>query len=359
MKQGVMNQISDMLGMQRYTVSRGSTVPKDFFLEIAHKIKLKDTEDMTKPQVAKAITNSLGVPWKDNYESQGGTVSNDGLNAIRFGLNRFKLIHSKVEIPKLEKSNRDREFNNYSEEDVAGVIYAWLFSADLGFRDIDRIILGISDNSRLGFESMNIAHFLGLKNAFKGLFFGITIDQGVEILKQDTEDFSEVIHYLESNKALDLAESLVIEGNPANLHDPTSGQLESNAEEVLAGPNVISYIQGIEELPLGLPLDGETSFTKSNSPEGWLYVIINPSWSNWVKIGVTRDLTGRRSTYNTGSPTPETQYKIVHCHFHEDARGVEARLHDALRGDSRRGLGEWYDMSVDDAKEIIQKYVNQ
>jgi len=125
-------------------------------------------------------------------------------------------------------------------------------------------------------------------------------------------------------------------------------------EEVLSGTSVSKFSS--RRLPIGLPPDGETIFTRSNSPEGWLYVVTNPKWPEWVKIGITRDLAKRLSSYNTGAPTTNVFYQRKYHKYHPKARDLEREIHKSMRDDSRRGDSrEWYRMSIEDAVSIIDR----
>ena len=117
-------------------------------------------------------------------------------------------------------------------------------------------------------------------------------------------------------------------------------------------------------LPQGLDPDGESLITRSNSPKGWLYVLSHPSFKGWIKIGKTRNLSARISSYNTGTPNSNNHYKFEY-HFpkgedpYPDAVGVEKRIHSELRsiqndGDTR----EWYRMTVERAIDVIHQYVD-
>lgn len=117
-------------------------------------------------------------------------------------------------------------------------------------------------------------------------------------------------------------------------------------------------------LPQGLEPDGESLITRSNSPKGWLYVLSHPSFKGWIKIGKTRNLSARISSYNTGTPNSNNHYKFEY-HFpkgedpYPDAMGVEKRIHSELSsiqsdGDTR----EWYRMTVEQAIDVINQYVD-
>jgi len=136
------------------------------------------------------------------------------------------------------------------------------------------------------------------------------------------------------------------------IRDINPGMNLQEISNILSGMDVGSSTS--TRLPIGLPSSGETLFTRSSSPEGWLYVVTNPKWPEWVKIGVTRDLTKRLSSYNTGAPISSVFYRYEYHRFHENARVIEHMIHtnmadSPLRGDS----SEWYQMSIHEGREII------
>lgn len=71
--------------------------------------------------------------------------------------------------PLLQKSYRKREYNSYTESERASVIYHWLFT-NLGFRQLDQICLGLDGNESHGWQSMGIAHYLGLGKMHHAFF---------------------------------------------------------------------------------------------------------------------------------------------------------------------------------------------
>ena len=109
-----------------------------------------------------------------------------------------------------------------------------------------------------------------------------------------------------------------------------------------------------------LPLDGETMLRRSNSPEGWIYILTHPLYSGWVKIGKTRRLAQRLSSYNVGTPNTENHY-VIERHFpeniipHPNALGIEQELHRLQDPDREPGQSrEWYPWSVEEAVDQIQ-----
>ncbi len=71
--------------------------------------------------------------------------------------------------PKLQRSERTREYALYSDEMRASVVYHWLFTR-LGFRQLDERCLGLDSADSHGYQAMGIAHYLGLTRAHHGYF---------------------------------------------------------------------------------------------------------------------------------------------------------------------------------------------
>ena len=67
---------------------------------------------------------------------------------------------------------------------------------------MDKIYLGLDPEESLGFQSMGILHYLGLKKEFKGIFKDLITDDvyqedvAIELMKNDPQDFSEILYYV-------------------------------------------------------------------------------------------------------------------------------------------------------------------
>ena len=103
-----------------------------------------------------------------------------------------------MSLPKLNRSERDREYKQRNFEEIAQIVYTWLFKNDISHRDMDRDILGLDSNESRGWQSMGVLHFLGLKAEFKGVFLDMDLSQAIEMLGSDNQDFSFIIELLES-----------------------------------------------------------------------------------------------------------------------------------------------------------------
>ena len=101
-------------------------------------------------------------------------------------------------IPKLEPSRRDREYKQRNFEEISQIVHTWLFTNDVGHREMDRDILGLDPLSSKGWQSMGVLHYLGLKKEFKGIFQNSDLNQAISNLKSDEQDFSFIIELLEN-----------------------------------------------------------------------------------------------------------------------------------------------------------------
>ena len=100
-----------------------------------------------------------------------------------------------MNLPKLKKSNRRREYDLYSDKIRDAVVYNYLFGA-LTHRELDEKIMKL-DETITGYQSMNILHFLGLTVEFKGIFSGYSIETAISELKSSSSDnYIEIINCL-------------------------------------------------------------------------------------------------------------------------------------------------------------------
>ena len=70
---------------------------------------------------------------------------------------------------------------------------------------------------------------------------------------------------------------------------------------------------------------------------GLLYLISNPAWPDFMKIGVTQNIQGRLSQYQTYDPF--RQFKVEHYKFVEDMRKTESYYLKICKTDISKG--EW------------------
>lgn len=111
-------------------------------------------------------------------------------------------------IPKLNPSSRDREYKQRNFEEISQIVQTWLFTNDIGHREMDRDILGLDPLSSKGWQSMGVLHYLGLKKEFKGIFLNSDLNKAIDELKSDEQDFDFIIELLE-NTSPEYGETLV------------------------------------------------------------------------------------------------------------------------------------------------------
>jgi hypothetical protein len=86
--------------------------------------------------------------------------------------------------------------------------------------------------------------------------------------------------------------------------------------------------------------------------EGYVYVINNPCWKGWVKVGMAIDAEDRCKQYQTSSPFRD--FKLCYSKHFEDRKAAEQSAHDKLNNISTKREGEWFKVSVDEATKLIQ-----
>jgi len=86
-------------------------------------------------------------------------------------------------------------------------------------------------------------------------------------------------------------------------------------------------------------------------PGGFVYIITNPAFPGWVKIGLTTDPERRLSNYQTASPYRD--YEMVEVVKVNDRASAEITIHGDLGGKSER-KGEWFRTTVDAARAHLQ-----
>ena len=90
--------------------------------------------------------------------------------------------------------------------------------------------------------------------------------------------------------------------------------------------------------------------------DSWLYVLSNPTMPGYVKIGFTDGTPERRAeqlSKSTGVPLPFKVEWAFHCY---NAEALEKEVHRHLDGQRIAGNREFFDLTVNEAKEIVTKF---
>ena len=89
-----------------------------------------------------------------------------------------------------------------------------------------------------------------------------------------------------------------------------------------------------------------------SSIEGQVYVITNPNFPEWVKVGMAVDAEDRLNSYQTSSPFRD--YTLVSAWDVTDRRSAESEAHQELQKLYDR-RSEWFRCTAEQAKEVCEK----
>jgi hypothetical protein len=85
--------------------------------------------------------------------------------------------------------------------------------------------------------------------------------------------------------------------------------------------------------------------------EGFVYVLTNPAWKGWIKVGMAVDADDRCNAYQTGSP--HRDYTVQYKRFFKNRREAEEKAHLLLSEISSDVNGEWFNVTEHYAQEVI------
>ena len=91
-------------------------------------------------------------------------------------------------------------------------------------------------------------------------------------------------------------------------------------------------------------------YEKSNV--GHVYVISNPAWEGWYKVGMAVDASDRCSSYQTSSPFRD--YMIEYIEYFDDRRKAEKTIHSKLRKNKIEHVNEWFKSDLNIIKNTIK-----
>jgi hypothetical protein len=91
----------------------------------------------------------------------------------------------------------------------------------------------------------------------------------------------------------------------------------------------------------------------NNIEEGYVYIITNRAWPEWIKIGMALDAEDRCGGYQTSSPYRD--YVLEYSVFTENRRKAEKKAHTKAAKLASETNGEWFKLDVETAKHILDK----
>lgn len=89
-----------------------------------------------------------------------------------------------------------------------------------------------------------------------------------------------------------------------------------------------------------------------SSTQGQVYVIVNPNFPDWVKVGMAVDSEDRLNGYQTSSPYRD--YALVATWDVTDRRSAESEAHQKMQEVYER-RSEWFKCTPEQAQEIVSE----
>lgn len=86
--------------------------------------------------------------------------------------------------------------------------------------------------------------------------------------------------------------------------------------------------------------------------EGFIYIVSNPAWDGYYKVGVSLDPRDRLKSYQTSSPFQD--FKLEGWYFSYNARSVEKEIHSRL--ERFRTNGEWFELDLENLRKFLLRH---
>ena len=91
----------------------------------------------------------------------------------------------------------------------------------------------------------------------------------------------------------------------------------------------------------------------TTSSEGEVYIISNPAWDGWIKVGMAIEAEDRCKGYQTSSPLRD--YTLEYKKYFDDRRQAEQIAHALCSKKSKEKNGEWFKLDIPTAVSCIEK----
>ena len=92
-----------------------------------------------------------------------------------------------------------------------------------------------------------------------------------------------------------------------------------------------------------------------DNPQGQVYIITNPAWEGWVKVGMAVDAMDRAGNYQTSSPFRD--YTLLYTYDVNDRRAAESAAHVRLAKECDN-INEWFRLPAAIANEMILEVIH-
>tara|TARA_R110000744_G_scaffold36484_2_gene84182 strand:- start:52 stop:519 length:468 start_codon:yes stop_codon:yes gene_type:complete len=87
--------------------------------------------------------------------------------------------------------------------------------------------------------------------------------------------------------------------------------------------------------------------------QGHVYIVSNPAWKGWFKVGMAIDAADRCRGYQTSSPFRD--FKLEYSRFFSDRKNTEKLVHKKLISTGSKNKGEWFNASLNEIKTTIKE----
>ena len=88
---------------------------------------------------------------------------------------------------------------------------------------------------------------------------------------------------------------------------------------------------------------------------GYLYIVSNPNFPGFYKIGVSEDINKRLHVYQTGDPS--RKYKMEYYIFHPDCYTAEKNIKKVMKYFAKSQRNEWFEVDLTMAISRLQEQV--
>ena len=91
--------------------------------------------------------------------------------------------------------------------------------------------------------------------------------------------------------------------------------------------------------------------------EGYVYILSNPAWKDWYKVGMAADVNDRYNSYQT--TTPLRDFKLEHYIATNDRRVAERKIHSKLKKIANSVAGEWFNVLLSEAVQVLNEHTDE
>ena len=90
-----------------------------------------------------------------------------------------------------------------------------------------------------------------------------------------------------------------------------------------------------------------------------IYIVSNPAWNSWYKVGKALNADDRVKSYQTSSPLRD--YQLIYFDFFEDYSVAEAEIHTKIESHPRclDRRNEWFYTDIEVIKQIMKEYQHE